>query len=106
MSQQDGFVVFWMEQLYGDVSLTPSAKIFAPTEMVAALAFVESMRKFKDIQFVTMVSQNSNSVGRAGVDSIVDGKCPDGHVYDWNKSSRIGQSKRSDKVIVFTDEQR
>ena len=104
--KQDGFVVFWMEQLYGNDSLTPNAKLFANTDMVAALAFMEFMRKFDSIQFVTMASQNSNSVGRAGVDSIVDGKCPDGQVYDWNKSSRIGQSKRSDKVIVFTDDQR
>lgn len=35
--------------------------------------------------FVTMVSENPNSVGKPGVDSIVDGKCPDGVEYDWVK---------------------
>jgi len=29
-----------------------------------------------------------------GVDSIQDGQCPDGVAYDWNKSSRIGASRR------------
>jgi hypothetical protein len=33
-------------------------------------------------------------VGMFGVDSVKDGKCPDGVAYDWNKSSRIGATKR------------
>lgn len=34
------------------------------------------------------------TVGKFGVDSIKDGKCPDGVKYDWNKASRIGAPKR------------
>jgi len=44
--------------------------------------------------FVTMVAEDPNQVGKSGVDSIVDGKCPDGVAYDWNKSSRIGATRR------------
>ena len=44
--------------------------------------------------FVTIKGPNLEVVGRFGVDSVVDGKCPDGVVYDWNKASRIGRVKR------------
>lgn len=36
-------------------------------------------------RFVTMVSENPNCVGKQGVDSIVDGKLPDGNNYEWKK---------------------
>lgn len=45
-------------------------------------------------QFVTIRSDSFEIVGRFGVDSIVDGKCPDGIAYDWNKASRIGRVKK------------
>ena len=47
-------------------------------------------------EFVTITDLDSHLeiVGRFGVDSIVDGHCPDGVAYDWNKSSRIGAEKR------------
>ena len=35
--------------------------------------------------FVTMVSENPNCVGKQGVDSVVDGKLPDGTNYEWKK---------------------
>jgi len=41
-----------------------------------------------------MVSENPNSVGKAGVDEIKDGVCPDGVAYDWNKANRIGRTKK------------
>jgi hypothetical protein len=45
--------------------------------------------------FVTITGPNNLEVcGKFGVDSIVDGICPDGMAYDWNKSSRIGATKR------------
>lgn len=46
-------------------------------------------------QFVVIQGPNGMEfVGRFGVDSIKDGKCPDGIAYDWNKASRIGAEKR------------
>ena len=32
--------------------------------------------------------------GIFGVDTIANGKCPDGVQYDWDKSSRIGRVKK------------
>lgn len=46
-------------------------------------------------EFVTIKSKDFEICGMFGVDSVKDGKCPDGITYDWNKSSRIGRAKRS-----------
>jgi hypothetical protein len=46
-------------------------------------------------QFVTIRGPaGMEFVGMFGVDSVKDGKCPDGVVYDWNKASRIGRVKK------------
>ena len=44
--------------------------------------------------FVTINGPEFEVCGVFGVDSIQDGKCPDGVAYDWNKSSRVGASRR------------
>jgi hypothetical protein len=44
--------------------------------------------------FVTIKGNGMEVVGKFGVDSVKDGKCPDGVLYDWNKASRIGAVKR------------
>jgi hypothetical protein len=54
-----------------------------------ALAFAKSL----DV-FVVIQGGEFEIVGKFGVDTIADGLCPDGVAYDWNKSSRIGQTKR------------
>jgi hypothetical protein len=48
-------------------------------------------------QFVSIKGGEFEIVGLFGVDSVKDGKCPDGVKYDWNKASRIGRVKRKDK---------
>jgi hypothetical protein len=45
-------------------------------------------------EFVTITGPDFEVCGMFGVDSVVDGKCPDGVAYDWNKASRIGRVKR------------
>ena len=45
-------------------------------------------------EFVTIKGPDFEIVGMFGVDSIRDGKCPDGVAYDWNKASRIGRVKK------------
>ena len=45
-------------------------------------------------KFVTIRVNGMELVGVFGVDSVRDGKCPDGVVYDWNKASRIGRVKK------------
>ena len=48
-------------------------------------------------EFVTIVGNGFEIVGRFGVDSVRDGKCPDGVAYDWNKAGRIGRVKKERK---------
>jgi hypothetical protein len=45
-------------------------------------------------RFVTISGPDFEVCGKFGVDTVEDGKCPDGIAYDWNKSSRIGVPKR------------
>ena len=45
-------------------------------------------------QFVTIQGADFEVCGKFGVDSVRDGVCPDGVVYDWNKASRIGAPRR------------
>ena len=44
--------------------------------------------------FVTIRGPEFEVCGVFGVDSIREGKCPDGVAYDWNKESRIGRVKK------------
>jgi len=44
--------------------------------------------------FVAIRGPEFEVVGKFGVDTVVDGKCPDGVAYDWNKASRIGRVKK------------
>ena len=44
--------------------------------------------------FVTIRGLEFEVCGRFGVDAVQDGRCPDGIAYDWNKASRLGQTKR------------
>ena len=45
--------------------------------------------------FVTIKGPDFEVCGLFGVDTVQDGLCPDGVAYDWNKTSRIGQTKRA-----------
>ena len=73
--------------------------------MTEALSFMDSLRKNPQCSAITMCSENANQVGKMGVDSVVDGKLPNGEVYDWNKDSRIGRAKGSKYVmpLISTD---
>jgi hypothetical protein len=59
------------------------------TELGAALKASEAIRKLKregaNISHITMSSEDTDMVGQQGVDSIVDGKTPDGVEYTWRK---------------------
>jgi hypothetical protein len=72
------------------------------TELVQALQITKDKRD-AGCTFVTMVSENPQHVGKQGVDTIVDGKTPDGHDYDWSKAGRAGKPRRNDKVITNKD---
>lgn len=57
------------------------------------LGIAMEMAKYVD-EFVTITDGTTEIVGMFGVDSVVDGKTPDGVIYDWNKASRIGRVKK------------
>jgi len=44
--------------------------------------------------FVTIKGPDFKVCGIFGVDTVKDGRCPDGVAYDWNKASRIGRVKK------------
>ena len=70
-------------------------KIIGKEETFKVLTLAEAMNVAKSMnEFVTIKGPDFEIVGMFGVDSIVDGKCPDDVAYDWNKSSRIGATKR------------
>ena len=45
-------------------------------------------------EFVTISGNGFEICGIFGVDSVQNGLCPDGVVYDWNKAGRIGRVKK------------
>lgn len=60
----------------------PCSEDFA--DLGQALTHAQKMRECL-MSFVTMVSEDPNSVGKPGVDAVVDGKTPDGEAYTWMK---------------------
>lgn len=70
--------------MHGSPDLYPQAEYLGMDEMTKALDRMQHLRTIGRT-FVGMVVENPDSVGKPGVDSIVDGKCPDGGVYDWMK---------------------
>lgn len=76
----------------------PAAQFVDCNNLSDALQMSETLRK-KGMIFVTIVSENTDLVGKMGVDSIVDGKTPDGEVYDWSKAGRAGKVKRSERTM-------
>lgn len=52
------------------------------SDLAGALQHAAQLREDGNT-FVTMVSENPDSVGKPGVDSVIDGVLPDGSVYEW-----------------------
>jgi hypothetical protein len=71
-------------------------------ELVQALQITKDKRD-AGYSFVTMASENTQHVGKPGVDAVVDGKTPDGQDYDWSKAGRAGTPRRNDRVITKKD---
>lgn len=58
-------------------------------DLAGAMNYAKSLN-----EFVSIVGDGFEVCGMFGVDSVKDGKCPDGVVYDWNKAHRIGHLKK------------
>lgn len=69
----------------------PRFEHFGDNELSDALRSCEHLRKLRreghPYSMICMASEDANQVGQLGVDSIVEGKTPDGHTYDWKKRS-------------------
>jgi hypothetical protein len=52
-------------------------------DMVEALTLTNHLRNVGRASYVTMVGENPNQVGKMGVDSVEDGKLPNGEEYTW-----------------------
>jgi hypothetical protein len=72
-----------MYKIYWTDFTNTSQGIYTST-LTGALRIVEEKRR-EGFTFVTMVSEDPNSIGRPGVDSIEDGLLPDGTEYTWRK---------------------
>jgi hypothetical protein len=70
-------------------------KVIGKEETFKVLTLAEAMNLAKNMnEFVTIKGTDFEIVGIFGVDSVKEGKCPDGVAYDWNKASRIGRVKK------------
>jgi hypothetical protein len=66
-----------------------SVVTFDVTTLDEAMSTAKAMN-----EFVSITGPDFEIVGMFGVDSVKNGLCPDGVVYDWNKASRIGRVKK------------
>ena len=70
-------------------------KVIGKEEIIKVLTLAEAMNVAKSMnEFVTIKGTDFEVCGIFGVDTVKDGKCPDGVAYDWNKTSRIGRVKK------------
>lgn len=63
----------------------PKCRTFTSDKLTEALSFCQEKRNEPGVHHVSLCSEDPSSVGKPGVDSIVDGKTPDGHDYTWMK---------------------
>ena len=71
------FKVYW-----SDIKGQACSKDF--DNMKLALNCTQELRNTNH-QFVSMVSENTEQVGRLGVAAVVDGLLPNGKLYTWKK---------------------
>jgi hypothetical protein len=77
------YMVYWT--VLDQETSRPEAQAFATSEMVAAMSFMEGLRKRQrdgeGVRFITMCSEHPDVVGHPGVDVTGPG-------YDWKKRRR------------------
>jgi hypothetical protein len=75
-------------------------KVIGKTAIFEVMTLDEAMNVARGMnEFVTIKGADFEVCGIFGVDAVKNGVCPDGVKYDWNKSNRIGQMKRNERVI-------
>lgn len=71
-----------MYKIYYTDPLTDTCYSCNESELTEALSLVKEKRN-EGMVFVTMVCENPDSIGKPGVDSVVNGVLPSGEVYAW-----------------------
>jgi hypothetical protein len=91
-------VVFYLELPDEDDSSgrLPNCIHFDSDQLSAALKRAEDLRK-SGHRHVTISSELDNCVSKQGVDTVADGKTPNGETYDWSKAGRAGAMKRHER---------
>lgn len=79
------FMIYWIDE-------AGVAQGQREDSLVAALELAKQKRD-EGRRFVTMASEDPNSVGKPGVDAVENGKTPDGSDYTWSKAGRAGRSR-------------
>lgn len=79
--------------LYNEIMYKVISKSGLPLDSCPSLSEAISFARIVGM-FVTIRGPDFEACGIFGVDSVQDGKCPDGVAYDWNKASRIGATRR------------
>lgn len=81
-------IIFWIEDTstptFPNFS-EPKCRRFSDIQLTEALAFANAKRKEPTASYVVISSQSSDRVGQSGVDSVEDGRLPNGDDYDWKK---------------------
>lgn len=68
-------------------------RVFNEKELTEALEYCQELRDQRCIN-VVLSSEPSGMVGGFGVDSVEDGKTPDGQEYEWSKQHRGGPPQK------------
>jgi hypothetical protein len=81
-------VIYWL-----DSGGAPHCESLGDSELSTALKLSASKRA-EGNSHVCIAPSETNLVGKLGVSSVIDGKTPDGHSYEWSKQGRAGAMRR------------
>jgi hypothetical protein len=74
---------------------------FGESELNKAIAKAAELCSMPQYSHVTSKGEMASCVGKPGVDSVVNGKTPDGEDYDWSKAGRAGKMRSNDYTKVL-----
>ncbi len=64
-------------------------KVTTKIKSIEALTLDEALKLAKEMnELVTIEGYDIEIIGLFGVDSVIEGKCPDGSAYTWKKRRR------------------
>lgn len=85
--------VYWTDPKTSEPKSNTFSSMLDTDPLGLALKLTQQKRD-EGMTHVVMSTENSDQVGKPGVDAVVDGKTPDGEIYDWSKAGRAGKTRR------------